>query len=341
MGEEPKFWSERYKVSHPSYWQGRSDAKEALRFHERVQIIDLEEGFSPSVKRSLNFGLIGFACDEGVQRNQGRAGAADGPNAIRRALAKLAVHLSDDTAVLDIGDVVCTDEDLEASQRGLAGVITRLHQEKIIPVIMGGGHEVAWGHYQGIVSARPMERVGIINIDAHFDLRPLPEDGRGNSGTPFTQIAKLRQESELPFDYLALGIQRYSNTSQLFKVAEELGASYVTSSDFHERKTENISNAIDRLLDEVDKVYVTICMDVFGAAFAPGASAPQPTGLAPWQVIPWIQYLAKSGKVIGFELAELSPPLDEDGRTAALAAHLIAHYMQSEESTRKDTRMIV
>ena len=62
---------------------------------------------------------------------------------------------------------------------------------------------------------------------------------------------------------------------------------------------------------------------VFAAPFAPGVSAVQPLGLYPWHVIPLARQLAASGKVLSYELSELSPRYDIDQRTARLAANLI------------------
>ncbi len=326
---EETFWNERYKRSHSSYWQGRSDGPGAPRFHELVQILDLQEDFPQEAKKALNFGLVGFACDEGVRRNKGRPGAAEGPQALRRALGKLAVHLNGDVSLFDVGDVVCLDHDMEASQKGLSGVVARMHQEKLRPIVLGGGHETAWGHYQGIVLARPMERVGILNFDAHYDLRPLLPEGQGSSGTPFKQIAKQRMDIGLDFDYTCIGIQEFGNTELLVNTAKELGVTTVTAEELHAGKMERAFTAVEALLDRCDRLYVTICLDVLAACYAPGVSAPQALGITPWQLLPILEYAARSGKVISLDVVELAPPLDSDGRTADLAAQIIARYIHA------------
>ena len=53
-------------------------------------------------------------------------------------------------------------------------------------IVIGGGHETAWGHFQGL--AHPNKDIAILNFDAHFDLRPLINGQLGSSGTPFRQI---------------------------------------------------------------------------------------------------------------------------------------------------------
>jgi formiminoglutamase len=89
---------------------------------------------------------------------------------------------------------------------------------------------------------------------------------------------------------------------------------------------------VDHAVNQNQIVYVSLCMDVFAAAYAPGVSAPQALGITPWQMIPALRKLAASGKVISYDLAELSPPFDIDSRTTKLAANLIhniIHYHQS------------
>jgi formiminoglutamase len=136
-----------------SVWQGRVDEADgplALRWHQKVQ--PLAAGCRPGV------GLIGFACDEGVKRNKGRIGAAKGPQTLRGALANLAWHQS--CPVYDAGYVSCTDGNLEAAQLRLAEVVASTISAGHRPLVLGGGHETAWGTFQGIIAAHPTAKVG-------------------------------------------------------------------------------------------------------------------------------------------------------------------------------------
>lgn len=295
---------ERYRRPDPSLWQGRINGPTAKRFHEIVECKDIEDAVEQA------YGLIGFACDEGVKRNKGRRGAYEGPAAFRKAFGKLPTTLP---TFYDFGDIVCDDEDLDSSQQALAQAIAQLYQKGIFPIVIGGGHEVAWGHYQGI-----HENCAIVNIDAHFDLRPL-EDGKGSSGTPFTQIA---QEAQDKFSYYCIGIQEHGNTKSLFDEADRLHVKYLLAQDI-----DKTASFVEEILNQHQHIYLTICMDVFAAPYAPGVSAPQPLGLVPQKVIPIIQQLAKSGQVIAFDIAELSPPYDRDGVTAALTAALVSEFL--------------
>src|SRR3546814_14913918 len=81
-------------------------------------------------------------------------------------------------------DVSCADTDLENSQIGFARKITALLDAGHFPIGMGGGHEIAYASYLGLVNSDIAlgKRIAIVNLDAHFDLR---ESSVGSSGTTF------------------------------------------------------------------------------------------------------------------------------------------------------------
>lgn len=307
-------------------WQGRTDSLPNERFFQVVQCIDLhhEFAFDPSQK---NYALLGFCSDEGIRRNQGRLGASTGPAAIRTALAKLPMHHLANAQLYDVGDIGCPDADLENAQQQLAAIINRLLQQKITPIILGGGHETAWGHYQGIASAKQHANLGIINFDAHFDLRQTLPNDHGTSGSSFWQIAQARTQEKLSFDYLCIGIQKLGNTRSLFETAQHYKTTTIYADDIHLMPIQQHYPIIDQFIQQHQQIYLSLCLDVIATGFAPGVSAPQPTGIYPWHVIPFLRQIAESGKVISFDIVELSPPFDRDHMTARLAAALIAEFI--------------
>ena len=91
----------------------------------------------------------------------------------------------------------------------------------------------------------------------------------------------------------------------------------------HQGLQEKCFDFVDRIIDENDYIYMSLSLDVFSPAFAPGVSAIQPLGLNPWHIIPLIRQVAASGKVISYDIVEHVPRYDIDHRTAKLAATLI------------------
>lgn len=283
----------------------------------------------PDYRESAGGGiaLLGYAVDEGVKRNQGRIGAAAGPAAIRKQLAKLANHLPETTSIYDLGNVVCPDGDLAASQQRLAYGITTILHHKSLPVLLGGGHDIAYAHYRGTLAAFPSKKIGFINFDAHFDLRP---DTNGpNSGTPFYQLAQEARALGDHFAYLPLGIQLAASPPSLLRTADDFGVDYKVADEMIFSRLEHNKRYIDAFLSELDGVCLTIDLDGFSSAYAPGVSAPSPMGFSPNGVFPLFEYIAKSGKLLSLDVAELNPSFDQDHITAKLAARCIGRIVEA------------
>ena len=264
--------------------------------------------------------LLGFACDEGVIRNNGRPGAKGGPEEIRNTLSRLAWHQNYD--MLDAGDITCINGDLETAQKNFGGRIGQIFNAGYFPIGLGGGHEIAFGHYLGIRNFIQGARLGIVNFDAHFDMR-IPVNNQSTSGTSFYQIAQHCEQHSLPFDYICIGIQKSANTARLFQTAEDLNAQWIIASDVRMDHFRPLQKKLERFLERVDHVYVSFCLDVFNVAAAPGVSAINPSGPFPQSIMALCEPIFKSPKVISMDIAELNPLYDLDHRTAKLAAEII------------------
>lgn len=297
-------------------WQGRIDSEDGEAGKRWHQIVNSSQGES-------GFALVGLACDLGVIANKGRAGAAQGPASIRTALANMAWRRG--MPLFDIGDTRPL-ANLESTQQVYAkAVAASLNQHKFV-MGLGGGHEIAWGSYQGYLNAISDDstaRIGIINFDAHFDLRkPAPET---SSGTPFLQIAELCQRQNTEFNYACLGVSETANTPALFATAEGLGVHYLRDLECDLATTQDL---LRPFLEGIDHLYLTICLDAFPACAAPGVSAPSNLGIDVRYVIRTIRWLASQQAILKYswrlaDVAEMNPNYDIDSRTAKLAARLI------------------
>jgi formiminoglutamase len=308
-----------------SAWQGRVDSEEAvaaLRWHQVV--VQLDEQSEPG-----SMVLLGFACDEGVKRNKGRPGAVDGPEAIRRSLANLSFQ--GDQPVYDAGNIGCSDGDLEAAQMSLANTVSTLLGRDLNVTVLGGGHEIAWGSYQGIAAYLDTIKdenstVGIINFDAHLDLRN-PAQGC-SSGTPFRQIAEWCEQQGKAFRYHVIGFNPSANTTALTEYAKSKNVSWIEDVDAHLANLDKICAGLRDFMSDVDYLYVTICLDVFTAANAPGVSAPASVGISSELVIKLLREIRSLSTelevpILLSDVAELNPQVDIDQRTARLAARLV------------------
>ena len=310
-------------MTQENLWRGRDDSAEQGDTRRLHQIVRLDDGYAAG-----DAVLLGFASDAGVARNHGRVGARRGPRVARQALANLPAHAL--TAFWDAGDVPCDADALEAAQAAQAGRVAAILGRGARPVVLGGGHEVAWADFQGLRQhlyrrGHTDGRLLVLNLDAHFDLRTSRP---GNSGTPFDQILQDAQARRLPVRYACLGVSRLSNTPALYERARQLGTHWAEDTEMQERHLEARLGDIDRLLAEADHVYLTIDTDVLPASTAPGVSAPAPYGVPLSVVEACAQHVKASGKLRLADIAEFNPEHDIDNHTARAVARLAWQLLQ-------------
>lgn len=303
-------------------WQGRDDGpgEEHLRWHRLVN------DTADETPRPGDLVVLGFSSDTGVQRNQGRVGAAKGPQALRRMLGSLAT--STRRRILDVGDVVVRDDELEAGQERLSNTVRELVRAGGRPIVLGGGHESVYGSFQGLhrgLRLKGQGEVGVLNLDAHFDLRTATQR---SSGTPFNDLALYLQQNSESFHYAVLGINRPSNATALFDRAEQLRVRYLLDEHCVSWNITQLREFVRDFLARLDAVQLSIDLDVLPAAVAPGVSAPAGFGVS-FEVIQEVcRLVAGSGKLALLEVVELNPGLDIDDRTARSAARLIDTVVQ-------------
>ncbi len=328
MNKGISFLLSGYEVVDKDYWNGRIDSEDnydAFRWHQWIESIDLRTIKKEDLDHQFGVALIGFCSDIGVNRNKGRIGTAKGPNSIRKELMNRPCAFSEGLKIYDAGNLIPEDDSLETVQKNLEDAVNKILELGLFPIVLGGGHAVALGNFHGthkyFLKNENKPNLGIINFDAHFDIRPYCE--QGTSGTMFRQIADYCSENNYSYNYLCLGIQKSGNTVDLFKTAHRLGVEYLLAKDIELADIWSITEKLDSFIKKNDALYLTICADVFSSAHAPGVSAPQPLGLYPEKVLKLIKYILKSKKVCSFDIAEVSPRFDLDNTTASLAAIII------------------
>lgn len=322
-------------------WQGREDLEDTalgLRWHQVIKKTNQHHSNNSICT------LVGFECDKGVAANKGRIGASAGPNAIREALANMAWHgRSSELGLLDRGNVIATST-LEHAQQSFANQIEASLAVNELVIGIGGGHEIAWGSFQGLAQHldknlhinKTPKKIGIVNFDAHFDLRkPSPS---ASSGTPFRQIAEHCFATQQTFNYACIGIAQPANTQALFEYANQLNVRYLLDIDC---KVEAAKTLLKPMLLEIDELYVTICLDAFPASIAPGVSAPSGLGISPKFVIQLLHWLVDSQARYHYnwtlaDIAEMNPSFDIDNTTSKLAARLIFEIHCAHSNARYD-----
>lgn len=308
-------------------WKGRVDSTEdydAFRWHQWIKPLDLNKE-TERFDGELGFAFIGFCSELGVKRNKGRVGTALAPDYIRGQMSNLPCVFTQEVKLFDAGNILCDEISMEEGQKELGLAVEKILEMNLFPIVLGGGHETTFGHFSGQFADLKKNQssldMGIINFDAHFDMRPY--DNGASSGSMFRQIADIYREEEADYHYFALGIQQHSNTVSLFKYAKAQGADYVLARNVRSENYPAIYEKMDAFMERCDSAYITVCTDIFSAAFAPGVSAAQALGVNPEVTLPIMKRILKTGKVRGFDICEISPRFDQDNATANMGAVII------------------
>ncbi|MBY5269251.1 formimidoylglutamase [Spiribacter salinus] len=271
----------------------------------------------------MSAGLLGFACDIGVRRNGGRVGAYAGPGAFREALASMG------KSIPDHGDITPVLNSLEGAQERLAEAVAQQLDAVDRLLMVGGGHEATYGSHCGLRRHVGDQVVGVINIDAHFDLRDPYATG-GNSGTAFSQIHADTPTGQ--WQYLVLGLAAESNSDALFDRASQIGAEWVSDVALQTGLSATVQDQIDQFVAASEVLHLSIDLDVLPRDQAPGVSAPAERGVPMPVVEALIDHIVDAarhcpGGLRLVDIVELNPTFDSKQMTARSAAVLASQVL--------------
>jgi formiminoglutamase len=292
------------------------------------EVVEFWRG-DPAALRPGRAVLVGFPEDEGVRRNHGRVGAATAPHDLRHALYRLTpydgAHDVDlaRSPPLDAGNVHPTAS-LEDSQLALGEVVAGILASGAVPVVLGGGHETAYGHYLGYLIAG--RTVGIINLDAHLDVRPFSA-GHGHSGSPFRQALEHPDQPLPGANYVCLGAQPQSVSREHLRYLRERGGVVRWAAEVRGSLAKHFAAERDRLAGAGCQVYVSVDADAVRAAEVPGVSAPNVLGLAGAEVAECAYQAGLSPAVSSLDLVEINPRHDRDGQSVRWGAVLLWQFL--------------
>ncbi len=222
----------------------------------------------------------------------------------------------DGIRMVDCGDVDITYYDFEINRRNITGSIEAILDRAAFPVIVGGDHSVTFPNVCAFSRFGPVD---IVHIDAHMDWR----DDIG--GVRYANASPLRRAKELPFvrNMAQIGIRDIRTSPDQISDAEEAGAVIMTRDMVRQLGTDAI---IDRL-PPLGNTFVTIDIDGLDPSIAPGTGSPTVDGLLYHEVRAILQGVAAKANVVGFDLVEVNPMVDEHGRTCLLASTLIFEFL--------------
>ncbi|WP_328699930.1 formimidoylglutamase [Chengkuizengella marina] len=266
------------------------------------------------------------------------SGASFTPNVIRNLLQSYTTYAIDENinlnnTIVDCGDIYMHVTDLIQSQNRIKKTMEELctTNPQMIPILLGGDHSVSYPSIEGFSKVKG--KVGIIQFDAHHDLRNL-KDGGPSNGTPFRSLI---ESGVIKGDQLVqIGIRNFSNSQVYREYAEKQGVTIYTMKDVRNQSIQAIINdSIEQLKNKVDIIYISVDMDVLDQTFAPGCPAIGPGGMDSYTLLEAIQLLGEENLVQGMDIVEIDPTLDFRDMTSRVAVHVILSFLLSKSNKNK------
>lgn len=237
-------------------------------------------------------------------------GAASAPGAIRQVLrsgsgnwcCENELDFSTNKRWADTGDLELTGLSGAAAFEAITTAVGRMLEAGGCPLLLGGDHSITYPVVRAF--ARRYPELNILHLDAHPDLYDSLDGNRYSHASPFACI----MEEGLVCRLVQVGI-RTSTTHQCIQV-ERFGVETIELRSCSPNRT----FTFDGLL------YLSLDLDVFDPAFAPGVSHHEPGGFSTREVLHLLQGL--NCDLVGADIVEVNPSRDAAGITAALAAEL-------------------
>lgn len=254
------------------------------------------------------------------------------PGLLRRTLRRIGRYDVEtgrelSTRISDRGDLDLSGMSIEQAT-GLIREAVRLSAAMHpLTLLVGGNNAVTRPAVLGL--ATPLEKIGLITLDAHFDMRDL---GQGlSNGNPVRALL----EDGLPGRNIAqVGLASFANSRAMHDDALAAGNLVVT---IREVKRIGIEAAIDRALDHVrhcEAIVVDCDIDVIERAQLPGAPGARPGGMAVQDFFDAVRRLAANPRVRIIDLTEWDPPLDSSDLSALTAARWVAECLSGFEQRK-------
>ena len=258
----------------------------------------------------------------------GRRGSKHGPAAIRQALAGLlsyhagfGVDLAESGGLVDYGDVEVVDTDVVETWRRISAVTRGLAGRGRPLAVLGGDHGLTFPALRGLVEAIGGS-IALVSLDAHFDVRPHHR-GQPASGVPFRYALERLGGRVVAGASSQIGIAGWENSSTAARYLDDASVRIFSARDVHRTGVDAIAADVLERAAGADAIWLTLDIDAVDAAYAPGTNAPTIGGLTSHQFLEFAWQISRGGRLAGFDLVEVSPPLDVAGITSLLGAQAL------------------
>lgn len=270
--------------------------------------------------QSFHLAIIGVPDGRGSAENEGCSGA---PNEVRKQLLKLFIPSKNQFKAIDLGNIV-SGETIRDTYFALASVVLKCVTNKVVPIILGGSHDLTFGQYMGYQDLQGM--INVVNVDGKLDMGATPDTPlQANS---FLMHLLMHQPNFL-FNYSHLGHQSYMNDPNAVDTLESLGFDCyrlgLMQSDME------IAEPIVR-----DADMISIDLSCVRMSDGPAHAQASPHGFYGEELCQITRYAGMSDRVSSIGFYEMNPHYDINQQSAQLYAHAIWYFMEGYYCRKND-----
>lgn len=276
---------------------------------------------------SVPIGLVGAPLAAGSVT----PGACDqAPTLVRKTLKRIGRYdvemgRSVFTPVHDHGDVALADMTIDQATDPIREAVTRSIARHALSLVIGGNNAVTRPALLAL--GMPLERVGLITLDAHFDMRDL-DDGLSN-GNP---VRALLQDGLPGANIAQIGLASFANTAKMHRDALAAGNCVISMGEV---RRDGIRKAVELAMEHMtnaDAILLDCDIDVIDRGQMPGAPGARPGGMQVSDFFWAVRRIASDHRVRVIDLTELDPSLDQSDLSGLTAARWVAECIAGFES---------
>lgn len=249
------------------------------------------------------------------------------PEAVRTAMKRMSVYdLETETdlsalRVFDAGDVGLGEAQPAEALAPIVERLAPLTRAHALTIVIGGNNAVTRPCAHALDPT--LQRVGVLTLDAHFDLRDT--DCGLTNGNPIQALL----EDGLPGPHVAqIGLLPFANTKKAHDKAKTAGIYVATAAACRAQGLAAIAaNALERLASRCDVIHVDFDIDVIERGHMPGAPGARPGGVSPQDFFAAARLICAHPKVRSIDLTEFDPSLDVAAVSALTAARWVCEVL--------------
>lgn len=235
-------------------------------------------------------------------------------------------------SIVDYGDIAIDNMSTEISVHHVRERVAEIAATGAIPFIVGGDHSLEYPDIAGLADVHGKGSFGVVHFDSHFDAGK----GQAHYITHGQPVYRAIKEGHVKAEnFIQVGLRGPWPGAWGFEWMRNNGMRYHPMAEVEKKGWKQVmEDAVREAREGTEKLFISFDVDVLDPAFVPGTGTPVPGGLTMREAIPIVRALCTESEMIGFEIVELDPLLDNTYRSA-LNANYIMHACLTGIAMRK------